>query len=296
VTPNSSKAVRKAVLPAAGLSTRHLPAAKAQPKVMFPVVDKPAIQYVVEEAANAGLDDILIVTGRGKQAIEDHFDRAVELEVQLEAKGKHAELKQVREITDVATIHYVRQGEARGLGHAVNVARHHVGDDPFAVLLPDDLITTRVMEGMLDVYARTGRPVLALLEVGPDEIGAYGCAAVEEDGDLLRVTGLIEKPDPGEAPSNLAVMGRYVLTPDIFPALDAVVPGKGGEIQLTDAIAALIDEGGVYGYRFSEGRFDTGNKLDYLKAIVEFGILRDDLGPAFREFLAEVVARESFSS
>ena len=283
--------VRKAVLPAAGLSTRHLPAAKAQPKVMFPVVDKPAIQYVVEEAVLAGLDDILIVTGRGKQAIEDHFDRAVELEVQLEAKGKTDELKQIREITEMAQIHYVRQGEPKGLGHAVAVARQHVGNDPFAVLLPDDLITSPVMRGMLDIHARTGRPVLALLEVAPDEIGAYGCAAVEQEGDLLRVTGLIEKPDAGEAPSNLAVMGRYVLTSDIFPALDDVVPGKGGEIQLTDAIATLLDEG-VYGYRFSEGRYDTGNKLDYLKAIVEFALQRGDLGPPFRAFLEDVIARD----
>lgn len=283
--------VTKAVLPAAGLSTRHLPAAKAQPKAMFPVVDKPAIQYVVEEAVDAGLSDILIITGRGTRAIEDHFDRAVELEVALEAKGKHEELKLVREITEMATLHYVRQREAKGLGHAVSVAHHHVGDDAFAVLLPDDLMTTPVLQGMLEVHERTGRPVLALMEVGPDEISAYGCAAVEEDGDgMVRVTGLIEKPDPGEAPSNLAVMGRYVLTSDIFPAIERVAPGKGGEIQVTDAIAALTDEG-VYGYRFSEGRYDTGNKLDYLKTIVEYALVRDDLGPDFLAFLHEVVGR-----
>ncbi len=283
--------VTKAVLPAAGLSTRHLPAAKAQPKAMFPVVDKPAIQYVVEEAVAAGLDDILIVTGRGTRAIEDHFDRAVELEVALEAKGKHEELKLVREITDMATIHYVRQREARGLGHAVSVARHHVGDEAFAVLLPDDLMTRPVLQGMLEVHDQTGRPVLALMEVGPDEISAYGCAAVEEGPDgLVRVTGLVEKPEPGEAPSNLAVMGRYILTSDIFGAIGRVAPGKGGEIQVTDAIALLLDDG-VYGYTFSEGRFDTGNKLDYLKTIVEYALVRDDLGPDFLRFLRSVVGR-----
>jgi UTP--glucose-1-phosphate uridylyltransferase len=246
---------------------------------------------VVEEAVDAGLSDILIVTGRGTRAIEDHFDRAVELEVALEAKGKHQELKLVREITDMATIHYVRQREAKGLGHAVHTAMHHVGDEPFAVLLPDDLMTTPVLRGMLEVHERTQRPVLALMEVGPDEISAYGCAAVEDAGDgLVRVTGLIEKPEPGEAPSNLAVMGRYVLTSDIFPAIERVPAGKGGEIQITDAIAALMDEG-VYGYRFTEGRYDTGNKLDYLKTIVEYALVRDDLGPDFLAFLREVVGR-----
>lgn len=283
--------VTKAVLPAAGLSTRHLPAAKAQPKAMFPVVDKPAIQYVVEEAVDAGLDDILIVTGRGTRAIEDHFDRAVELEVALEAKGKHDELKLVRDITDMATIHYVRQREAKGLGHAVSVARHHVGDEAFAVLLPDDLMTVSVLEGMLDVYQRTGRPVLALMEVAPEEISAYGCAGVEETDDgLVRVSALVEKPEPGEAPSNLAVIGRYVLTADVFAAIDRVVPGRGGEIQVTDAIASMIDDG-VYGYRFSEGRYDTGNKLDYLKTVVEYALVRDDLGPDFLAFLRDVTAR-----
>jgi len=291
-----SQRVTKAVLPAAGLSTRHLPAAKAQPKAMFPVVDKPAIQYVVEEAVDAGLDDILIVTGRGNKAIEDHFDRAVELEVALEEKGKHDLLKQVRELTDMAHVHYVRQREAKGLGHAVAVARHHVGGEPFAVLLPDDLVTTPVLRGMLEVFERTGRPVLALMEVAPEDVSQYGCAAVETSDDgLVRVTGLVEKPDPREAPSNLAVMGRYILTADVFDALEDVVPGKGGEIQLTDAIAQLIERGGVYGFVFTEGRYDTGNKLDYLKAIVEFALMRDDLGPDFRAFLRELARRERLS-
>ena len=245
----------------------------------------------MEEAVDAGLDDILIVTGRGTRAIEDHFDRAVELEVSLEAKGKHDELKAVREITDMATIHYVRQREAKGLGHAVLMARQHVGDEAFAVLLPDDLMTTPVLRGMLEVHERTGRPVLALMEMSPEEITAYGCAAVEESADgLIRVKGLVEKPPKGTAPSNLAVLGRYVLTPDVFAAIDDVPPGVGGEIQITDAIAELIDDG-VYGFRFTHGRYDTGNKLDYLKTNVEYALARDDLGPEFRAFLREVLDR-----
>ncbi|HEX4979835.1 MAG TPA: UTP--glucose-1-phosphate uridylyltransferase, partial [Acidimicrobiales bacterium] len=279
------------MLPAAGLSTRHLPAAKAQPKAMFPVVDKPAIQYVVEEAVEAGMDDILIVTGRGNKAIEDHFDRAVELELALEEKNKHDLLEQVRALTDLARVHYVRQREARGLGHAVGVASNHVGREPFAVLLPDDLFTTPVLQGMIDVFERTGRPVLALMEVDRDQVSQYGCASVErEAGGLVRVTGVVEKPDPSSAPSNLAVMGRYVLTPEIFDAIDQLTPGQGGELQLTDAIGELIPAG-VYGFVFADGRYDTGNKLDYLKTIVEYALVRDDLGPDFLAFLHEVVGR-----
>lgn len=286
--------VRKAVIPAAGLGTRFLPATKAQPKEMLPIVDKPAIQYAVEEAVRAGLDDILIITGRNTRAIEDHFDRAVELEHMLEEKGKHDLLKQVQEITDMAQVHYVRQSEAKGLGHAVLTARRHVGDEPFAVLLPDDLMHERagLLEHMLRAHGEVDRPVVALMEVTPEEISAYGCAAVEpEDGPRVRVTSLVEKPAAAEAPSNLAVIGRYVLTPDIFDALEQVVPGSGGEIQLTDAIAMLIDDGGVYGYTFSEGRFDTGNKNDYLRAVVELALEREDIGPMFREFLSDLVAR-----
>ncbi len=283
--------ITKAVLPAAGLSTRHLPAAKAQPKAMFPVVDKPAIQYVVEEAVAAGLDDVLIITGRGTRAIEDHFDRAVELEVALEAKGKLEELALVQSISAIATLHYVRQREALGLGHAISVAARHVGDASFAVLLPDDLMSEPVLPGMLGVHERTGRPVIALMEVSEQEITALGCAAVESGAEgVVRITGLVEKPELGQAPSNLAVMPRYVLTPDIFGAIEAVEPGKGGEIQLTDALAALIDDG-VYGYVIHGGRHDTGNKLDYLKTVVEFTLARDDLGPDFLDFLRSVVDR-----
>ncbi len=290
--------VRKAVIPAAGLGTRFLPATKAQPKEMIPVVDKPAIQYAVEEAVRAGLDDILIIAGRNKKAIEDHFDRNIELEADLEAKGKHDQLKQVRAITDMARVHYVRQGEALGLGHAVSVARQHVGDEPFAVLLPDDLMheDSPVLQHMLEAYPGVARPVVALLEVAPDEISAYGCAEVEPvDGPLVRITSLVEKPPPQEAPSNLAIIGRYVLTPDIFDALDRVVPGAGGEIQLTDAIAALMDGAGVYGYTFSEGRFDTGNKIDYLRAVVELALEHQEVGSDFRAFLAELARREGLT-
>jgi UTP--glucose-1-phosphate uridylyltransferase len=283
--------VRKAVIPAAGLGTRFLPATKAQPKEMLPVVDKPAIQYAVEEAVRAGLDDILIITGRNKRAIEDHFDRAVELELDLESKGKHAELREVRAITEMANLHYVRQGEPKGLGHAVSVARQHVGDEPFVVMLPDDLMHERapVLEGMLGAFERVGRPVIALMEVAPDEISSYGCAGVEVvDGSLVRITSLVEKPKAADAPSNLAVIGRYVLTPDIFGAIERLVPGAGGELQLTDAISALVDTSGVYGWTFVEGRYDTGNKLDYLRAVVELALERDDIGPPFRALLERI--------
>jgi UTP--glucose-1-phosphate uridylyltransferase len=290
VTPNR---VTKAVLPVAGLATRLLPATKANPKVMLPVVDKPAIQYVVEEAASAGLDDILIITGRGKNAIEDHFDRAVELEVELEARGKHELLKQVRELTNMATIHYVRQAEPRGLGHAVSIARKHVGKEAFAVMLPDDIVQAPVLQEMLDAHARTGKCVIALMEMAPEEISAYGSVAFERiDDRLVRVSGVVEKPAPGEAPSNFAIIGRYVLTAEIFDALERVTPGKGGEIQLTDAIGLVADAGGVVGYTFSEGRYDVGNRFDYLRATVELALQTDDLGPPFRAFLREVVDRD----
>jgi UTP--glucose-1-phosphate uridylyltransferase len=287
--------VRKAVIPAAGLGTRFLPATKAQPKEMLPLVDKPAIQYVVEEAVRAGIRDILIITGRGKRSIEDHFDRTFELELTLEAAGKHDQLKQVREIAEMADIHYVRQGEAKGLGHAVSVARQHVGGEPFAVLLGDDVMDERsqVLEEMLAVHERNGRSVIALKEVARSEISSYGCVrATEAEDDLVRITEIVEKPKPEEAPSNLAVMGRYVFTPEIFDALELVQPGKGSEIQLTDAIGILLKEQTVYGYTFETGRYDIGKKIDYLRATVELALEREDLGPEFRAFLAELVQRK----
>jgi UTP--glucose-1-phosphate uridylyltransferase len=284
--------VRKAVIPAAGLGTRFLPATKAQPKEMLPVVDTPAIQYVVEEAVAAGCDDILIITGRNKRAIEDHFDRNVELELELEQRGKAAELADVRRLADIADIHYVRQGEALGLGHAVGMARKHVGDEPFCVLLGDDLMDNpELLVAMIDAEERLQRSVIALMEVEPSQISLYGCAAADatDDARLVQLRGLVEKPSVEDAPSNLAVMGRYVFTASIFDALDRITPGKGGELQLTDAIELLLGEQEVYGLTFTEGRFDTGNKLDYLKATVELGLRRPDLGPAFGEWLAEHV-------
>jgi UTP--glucose-1-phosphate uridylyltransferase len=290
-----TRTVRKVVIPAAGLGTRFLPASKAQPKEMLPVVDKPAIQYVVEEAVRVGIRDILIITGRGKRSLEDHFDRSFELESELASKDKSDLLDEVRAIADMADIHYVRQGEPRGLGHAVSVARQHVGSEPFVVMLGDDIMhdASRVLEDMLDIYERYGRSVVALKEVARHEVSSYGCAQPEpvEEG-LVRLLGLVEKPEPEDAPSNLAIMGRYVFTPEIFDALDEVEPGAGGEIQLTDAIGLLLKEQTVYGHVFEEGRYDIGNKLDYLRATVELALEREDLGPAFRSFLVELVERK----
>jgi len=290
-----TSSVRKAVIPAAGLGTRFLPATKAQPKEMLPIVDKPAIQYVVEEAVRSGIDDILIITGRGKRSLEDHFDRSIELEVSLEASGKHDQLSEVRGLADLADIHYVRQGEALGLGHAVSVARKHVGDSPFVVMLGDDIMDAHstVLGDMISVYEDTGASVVAFKSFPPEEISSYGCADPEptDQPDLVRLRGIVEKPAPEDAPSDLAVMGRYLFTREIFDALDRTKPGVGGEIQLTDAIALLLVDKPVYGFVFDEGRFDIGKKLDYLRATVELALDRDDLGPEFREFLADVVRR-----
>lgn len=284
--------VTKAVIPAAGLGTRFLPATKAQPKEMLPVVDKPAIQYVVEEAVRAGIDDILIISGRGKRSLEDHFDRNVELESFLAAGGKEDELAEVRGIAELAEIHFVRQGEPLGLGHAVSIARKHVGDNPFVVMLGDDIMDERstVLTDMIGVYEERDAAVVAVQEVSSGEISSYGSIDPEFISDsLVRMRGIVEKPAAAEAPSNLAVMGRYVFTPDIFDALAEVRPGVGGEIQLTDAIALLLADHDVFGWVFSHGRFDIGNKQDYLRATVELAIERDDLGPEFRTFLIDLV-------
>ena len=288
--------VRKAVIPAAGLGTRFLPATKAQPKEMLPLVDKPAIQYVVEEAASVGLTDILVITGRGKRSLEDHFDRSFELEYYLEQGGKPDEAQEMRQIADMANIHYVRQGEPKGLGHAVLAASEHVGRMPFAVMLGDDIMhpSAGILAGMLEAYEKHGHSVIALKEVSESEISSYGCAAVRNMADehLVEVTDLVEKPSPDEAPSTLAVMGRYVFGPEIFDVLAETQPGRGGEIQLTDAIKTLAQKEPVYGYTFKVGRFDVGNKLDYLQATVELALERDDLGPPFRKFLLERLGRE----
>jgi UTP--glucose-1-phosphate uridylyltransferase len=290
--------VTKAVIPVAGLGTRFLPATKAMPKEMLPVVDKPAIQYVVEEAVAAGLSDVLMVTGRNKTALENHFDRVGELEDILRSKGEDDKLDKVVYATDLADVHYVRQGDPKGLGHAVLRAKMHVGREPFAVLLGDDIIDSRdpLLIRMLNVQSERNTTVVALLEVDPSIAHLYGVATVEqtEEDDVVRVTGLVEKPSPGTAPSNLAIIGRYVLRPEIFEILEHTEPGKGGEIQLTDALQELATGpewgGGVHGVVFRGRRYDTGDRLDYLKAIVQLASDRDDLGPEFRPWLKNFAA------
>jgi len=290
--------ITKAVIPAAGLGTRFLPATKAMPKGMLPVVDKPAIQYVVEEAVRAGLTDVLMITGRNKNALENHFDRVAELEATLEAKGDTAKLEKVNESTDMADMHYVRQGDPRGLGHAVLRARMHVNGGPFAVLLGDDIIDERdvLLTRMLDEQERRDASIVALLEVDPDHIHLYGAAAVEPTGDpdVVRITGLVEKPSKDVAPSNYAVIGRYVLKPEVFDILEHTEPGKGGEIQLTDALMEMAHDvegtGGVYGLVFRGRRYDTGDKLDYIKAVIQLAVDRADLGPELKPWLVEYVA------
>lgn len=291
-----SKSVTKAVIPAAGLGTRFLPATKATPKEMLPVVDRPAIQYVVEEAIRAGLNDVLMITGRNKRALEDHFDRVPVLESQLAEQGKDALLKAVEATNELGELHYVRQGDPKGLGHAVLRGKVHVGDEPFAVLLGDDLIDEKedLLSQMVEVQQATGGSVIALMEVPRESISAYGAAAIEavegQDG-YVKVTGLVEKPAPEEAPSNYAVIGRYVLSSKVFEVLENTAPGRGNEIQLTDALQTLAvgtSEGeGVYGVVFKGRRFDTGDKLSYLKANVILASEREDLGPELREWLKE---------
>ncbi|MEU9661393.1 UTP--glucose-1-phosphate uridylyltransferase GalU [Streptomyces chartreusis] len=293
-SPRTVRTVRKAVVPAAGLGTRFLPATKATPKEMLPVVDKPAIQYVVEEAAAAGLDDVLMITGRHKRAIEDHFDNAFELEQALAAKGDSVRLDAVRDPARLADIHHIRQGDPLGLGHAVLCARHHVGDQPFAVLLGDDLIDPRetLLSRMLEVRDHREGSVIALMEVPPEQIHLYGCAAVEPSGEdgVVRVTGLVEKPSREDAPSHYAVIGRYVLDPAVFGILERTPPGRGGEIQLTDALQELAAGGAVHGVVFDGLRYDTGDKGDYLRTVVRLACERPDLGPEFTAWLKEFVA------
>jgi UTP--glucose-1-phosphate uridylyltransferase len=285
--------VRKAVFPAAGLGTRFLPATKVQPKEMLSLVDKPLIQYGVEEAIESGIRNIIIVTGRGKTAIEDHFDVSFELEHVLEAKGKKDLLKIVRDVSDMIDVAYVRQKEALGLGHAILRAKELVGHEPFAAVLSDDVIDSKVpaIRQLLDVYEFYGASVVALMEVPGEAISSYGAVDAEPVADnsgrdrLFRIHNMVEKPKASEAPSNLAIIGRYVLTPQIFDSLEAIGPGSGGEIQLTDGLKHLLQNGPVYGYRFEGTRYDAGDKLGFLKATVEFALDRDDLGGAFREYL-----------
>lgn len=292
-------AITKAVIPAAGLGTRFLPATKSTPKEMLPIVDKPAIQYVVEEAVRSGLPDVLMITGRGKRSLEDHFDRMPELEQALAAKGDLVRLEQVRKATELAKVHFVRQGDPQGLGHAVLCAAEHVGDEPFAVLLGDDLIDERddLLGPMLKAQQELGGSVIALMEVPKEQIKLYGCAAIKEvagssiDG-LVGITDLIEKPSAEEAPSNLAIIGRYVLSPRIFDVLRSTPPGRGGEIQLTDALRAIAVAGDepVHGVVFRGRRYDTGDRGDYIKAVVQLAVDRPDLGPDLLEWLKGFVA------
>ncbi|WP_150308083.1 UTP--glucose-1-phosphate uridylyltransferase GalU [Planctomonas psychrotolerans] len=287
--------ITKAVIPAAGLGTRFLPATKAMPKEMLPVVDRPAIQYVVEEAVSAGLHDVLMITGRNKNALENHFDRNAELEATLLKKGDSERLRKVNESTDLADVHYVRQGDPKGLGHAVLRAQMHVGREPFAVLLGDDIIDARdpLLTKMMSEQIKRNATIVALLEVDPSQTHLYGVATVEEteDEDVVRITDLVEKPAPGTSPSNYAIIGRYVLRPEIFDVLEKTEPGKGGEIQLTDALQKMAGApewtGGVYGVVFRGRRYDTGDRLDYLKAIVQLASDHSDLGDDFRPWLKE---------
>lgn len=285
--------VRKAVFPAAGLGTRFLPATKAQPKEMLSLVDKPLIQYGVEEAIHSGLQNIIIVTGRGKSSIEDHFDVSFEMEHLLESRGKKDLLALVRGISDMIDVSYVRQKEALGLGHAVLRAKELVGNEPFATVLSDDVIEAEIpcLRQLLDIYQFYGASVLALMEVPKDQISAYGVVDAEpvdhmgRSGSLYRIRNMVEKPKAEDAPSNLAIIGRYILTPEIFHSIESIEPGRGGEIQLTDALKHLLRSRPIYGYKFEGTRYDAGDKLGFLQATVEFALKRYDLGAPFRDYL-----------
>jgi UTP--glucose-1-phosphate uridylyltransferase len=285
------KSITKAVFPAAGLGTRFLPATKASPKEMLPLVDKPLIQYVVEEAVASGIEEVVLVTGRGKRAIEDHFDVAFELEEDLKAKGKHKLLSEVQRIADLVTFVYIRQKKALGLGHAVLTAKRVVGNDSFAVLLGDDIIDAEIpaLKQMIQVYQRYPATILAIQKVPKSQTHNYGIINAKklEDG-IYRVNDMVEKPSPDEAPSNLAIIGRYILTPEIFTALEKTKPGKGGEIQLTDGLRLLMEKQPIYAYEFKGVRHDAGDKLGFLKATVEFGLKNKEFGDEFRTYLQKL--------
>ena len=286
-----TKAITKAVFPAAGLGTRFLPATKASPKEMLPLVDKPLIQYVVEEAVASGIEEVVLVTGRGKRAIEDHFDVAFELEEELKAKGKHKMLSEIQRIADMVTFCYIRQKKALGLGHAVLTAKLVVGNDPFAVLLGDDVIDagTPVLKQMMGVYRRYPSTILAIQKVPRSQTRHYGIIDAKKiDDGVYLVKDLVEKPAPEEAPSTLAIIGRYILTPEIFPALEHTKPGKGGEIQLTDGLRKLMEKQPIYAYEFQGTRYDAGDKLGFLKATVEFALKNTEFGHEFRSYLQKL--------
>lgn len=286
--------IKKAVIPAAGLGTRFLPATKAQPKEMLPIIDTPTIQYVVQEAVDSGIEDILIISGKGKRAIEDHFDRNFELEAALEEKNKSA-FNEIRNISDLAKIHYIRQKELNGLGDAIYYAKHHVGNEPFAVLLGDTVIRSviPVTQQLIDIYEQYKQIVVGVESVPKEKVHRYGIVGGEKINDsLYQLNEMVEKPNINEAPSNLAVAGRYILTPDIFKALEETQAGKNNEIQLTDAMRIFLSRGSVYSYTFEGKRYDIGDKLDYLKTTVEFGLKRKEFRKEFREFLKEIITAE----
>ncbi|TJY42013.1 UTP--glucose-1-phosphate uridylyltransferase GalU [Cohnella pontilimi] len=289
--------IRKAIIPAAGLGTRFLPATKAMPKEMLPIIDKPGIQYIVEEAVASGIEDILIVTGKGKRAIEDHFDNNYELEQNLRQQGKLDLLSEVRKPSELTDIHYIRQKEPKGLGHAIWCARKFIGDEPFAVLLGDDIVQSDVpcLKQMMDVFDRVQNSVLAVKQVPAAEVSRYGIVDPDPAGSgeerLIKVRGLVEKPAAGTAPSDVAIIGRYILTPGIFDMLETQSTGAGGEIQLTDAISRLLDHESVYAYRFDGIRYDTGEKLGYLKTIIDFALERPDLRDEVRSYLTEKLGK-----
>ncbi len=288
--------IRKAVIPAAGLGTRFLPATKAQPKEMLPIIDTPVIQYVVQEAVEAGIDDILIISGKGKRALEDHFDRNWELETILRDKQEEDLYNQVRHIGDMANIHYIRQKEMNGLGDAIRYARQHVGNEPFAVLLGDTIVDTviPVTQQLIDVYEQYQQSVVAVEEVAQEKVARYGIIDGKKLSETIwKVNDMVEKPSVEESPSNLAFAGRYILTPDIFAALDQTAPGKNNEIQLTDALRLLLRREAVYAYRIDGRRFDIGNKMDYLKTIVHYGLKRAEFAKEFEHFLQELLQHRS---
>lgn len=290
------KPVRKAVIPAAGLGSRFLPATKATPKEMLPIVDKPTIQYIVEEALAAGIEDILVITGRSKRAIEDHFDRSIEVEMNLKEHGKEKELEVVRKISDIR-IHYIRQKEPRGLGHAILCAQQFIGDEPFAVLLGDDVVDAKVpaLKQLIDVYEKTGSSVLGVQEVPLEKVSSYGIVAshATDEPRTFTVSDMVEKPAVEDAPSRLAVLGRYVINPEIFAILEKTEPGRGGEIQLTDALKVLAEQQTMYAYNFEGRRYDVGDKQGFLEATVEMALKRPDLRDKFLTYLQGIVAKES---
>lgn len=283
--------VKKAIIPAAGLGTRFLPATKAQPKEMLPIVDKPTIQYIIEEAVASGIEEILIITGRNKRAIEDHFDKSVELEQELEAHNKQELLDLVREISNMVNIHYIRQKEPKGLGHAIYCAKTFVGREPFAVMLGDDVVDSKVpcLKQLIDCYIEYKTTILGVQEVPEEDVSKYGIVkGMHIEDRVFKVKDLIEKPKTEEAPSNIAILGRYIITPQIFDILENTAPGKGGEIQLTDALRTLIQNEAMYAYNFEGRRYDVGDKLGFLEATVEYALKREDLKKPFMEYLLTI--------